>query len=88
MIIANIQQAPQLQLELPPDVVNGNACTIRGVTVPGIRIVVAGEDVHPGPGGGFEKVVALKRGFNVIIVEAIDRVGNTTYKSKVVEAKF
>jgi hypothetical protein len=88
VFITNIQAAPTLQLELPPDVVNGDACTIRGVTVAGTRIVVAGQDVPPDAAGRFERTVPLKRGFNVIVIEAIDRVGNTTYKSKVVEAKF
>ncbi len=88
LFISNIQQAPTLQLEFPPDVVNGDACTVRGVAGPATRIVVAGQDVATDAAGRFEQTVKLKRGFNVIVVEAIDRVGNTTYKSKVVEAKF
>jgi len=45
VFVSTIQQAPGLQIEFPPDVVNGEACMIRGTTVPGTRIVVAGQDV-------------------------------------------
>jgi hypothetical protein len=88
VVVSNVQRAPGLSVEFPPAAVYADHCTIRGTGDPGIRIVVAGERVVLDPEGRFERVVALKRGFNVVVVEAIDRVGNTTYKSKVVEAKY
>ena len=80
--------APALQVEFPPDVIDGDACTITGVTEPGNRVFVAGVTVQPAESGRFERRVQLKRGFNVLVVETHDRVGNAAYRSKVVEAKF
>jgi hypothetical protein len=88
LVLSNLQRVPNLTVTFPADVVAGNACTIRGQTDPGIRIVVAGDQTEVDVTGHFEHSVTLKRGFNVVVVEAIDRVGNTAYKSKVVEAKF
>lgn len=86
--IAKRSNAPALEVTFPADVVAGDECTIAGVTEPGNRVFVAGESVQPAASGHFEHRVRLKRGFNVLVVETIDRVGNTAYRSKVVEAKF
>jgi hypothetical protein len=86
--IARHASPPALQVTFPSDVVNDDECTIAGVAEPGSRVFVAGESVLPGDSGVFEHRVRLKRGFNVLVVETIDRVGNATYRSKVVEAKF
>ena len=88
VVVSNVQRPPALKVEFPAAVWNADQCTVRGTTEPGIRIVVAGEKVVTDASGRFEGVVKLKRGFNVVVVEATDRVGNTAYKSKVIEAKF
>ena len=88
MVIASEQRPPGLAVEFPAAPVSADRCIIRGTTDPGTRILVAGQNVRVDASGQFEQVVTLKRGFNVVVVEAIDRVGNTTYQSKVIEAKF
>jgi hypothetical protein len=88
VVVSNVQRPPALTVQFPGAIVNADQCTIRGTTDAGIRIVVAGVKAAIDAKGGFEQVVTLKRGFNVVVVEAIDRVGNTAYKSKVIEAKF
>lgn len=88
VVVSNVQRPPGLHVEFPAAVLNADQATIRGTTDPGVRIVVAGEKAAVDASGRFERAVTLKRGFNVVVVEAIDRVGNTAYQSKVVEAKF
>ena len=88
VVVSNVQRQPGLKVDFPASVVNGGECIVRGTTDPGIRIIVAGERVVIDGSGKFERAVKLKRGFNVVVVEAIDRVGNSAYKSKVIEAKF
>jgi hypothetical protein len=88
LVIASEQRPPGLAVEFPAAAVSADRCVVRGTTDPGTRILVAGQNVTVDASGAFEQGVALKRGFNVVVVEAIDRVGNTTYRSKVIEAKF
>ena len=88
VFVTSASREPALQVQFPTTVVNGDHITLNGISEPSVRVRVAGKPAHMGPSGRFEGLVALKRGFNVVVVEATDRVGNTAYKSKVVEAKF
>ena len=83
-------------LELPTLVVNydtdtvadGDKFELRGRTDPDARIFVGGIPVKIDEGGQFVHNLFLKRGFNVIVVEAVDKVGNVNYFSKVVNVEF
>jgi len=83
-------------LELPTLVVNydtdtvadGDKFELSGRTDPDAKIFVGGIPVKIDEGGEFVHNLFLKRGFNVIVVEAVDKVGNVNYFSKVVNVEF
>ena len=79
---------PVLQAEAGPAPERGDRCVVRGSTVPGAAVLVAGVPVVPGEKGDFEFVVPLQRGINRIVVEASDAAGNTAYKSLRVIGKY
>ena len=83
-------------LERPTLVVNydtdtledGSKFVLSGRTDPDARIYVGGIPVEIDEGGKFVHDLFLKRGFNVIVVEAVDKVGNVNYFSRVVNVEF
>lgn len=79
--------APRLEVEFPEGPIVADQVTIRGVTDNDTRVIVAG---HPATvnRGSFSCSVPLKRGLNVVVVEAIDPSGNAAYSSKVLEARY
>lgn len=79
---------PVLRAEAGPVPERGDRCVVRGTTVPGATVLVAGAPVVPGEQGEFESVVPLLRGINRIVVEASDAAGNTAYKSLRVIGKY
>ncbi|MDF1525880.1 MAG: hypothetical protein RRA15_12900 [bacterium] len=67
---------------------DGDKFELRGRTDPDVRIFVGGIPVKIDESGEFVHDLFLKRGFNVIVVEAVDKVGNVNYFSKVVNVEF
>jgi hypothetical protein len=54
---------------------------IEGVTEPGVELFVAGDRVPVRPDGSFAATTALRPGVNLLVVEAVDTVGNAAYRS-------
>ncbi len=79
--------APSLEVQIPESI-DAEQLTVRGVTEPGAEVLVGQESVRTSPQGGFEVVIMLKRGVNLVVVEAIDGAGNSSYRSQYVEARF
>lgn len=79
---------PALRAEAGPATERGDRCVVRGSTIPGAAVRVAGVPVVPGEKGDFERVVPLERGINRIVVEASDAAGNTAYRSLRVIGKY
>jgi hypothetical protein len=79
---------PQLDVLFPQGVVAAPALVMKGVTDPGTAIFIAGRPVEVGEDGWFEHALELERGANVVVVEAVDESGNTTYRSQVIHAKY
>lgn len=79
---------PVLHAEAGPAPEPGARCVVRGSTVPGATVLVAGVPVVSGEKGDFECFVPLERGINRIVVEASDAAGNTAYKSLRVIGKY
>ena len=50
--------------------------------------IVADVQVEVDANGRFEHVVSLERGANIIVVEAVDGTGNTTYRSETIHARY
>jgi len=79
--LAERRTSPALRVEALPGPGSEDFCRVRGATDPGSRVFVAGKPVVPGESGGFESLVPLQRGINVIVVEAMDAAGNGSYRS-------
>jgi Glucodextranase, domain B/FecR protein len=79
---------PALAVELPPEVEGRAELLLRGFTEPGARVYVANRPVDAAPDGSFEMSLTLQRGLNMVVVEAIDEAGNTTYESRYVTARY
>jgi hypothetical protein len=79
---------PALDVEFPDGPVAGPRTRIRGATEPGAGVFIGEANVPTGLDGSFEYELALDRGINVVVVEAIDAAGNTTYRSRLVNAEY
>ncbi len=82
------REPPALRVEFPPQTVNRNHYLLRGSTEPGARVFVGGQRVAIRGTGEFEHDLQLQHGINLIVVEAVDRAGNVTYRSRMVHGKF
>lgn len=79
---------PALQVRFPPKTIYSGRYTLRGKTDPGARVYVGGTRVKTTRSGKFNYILRLEPGINVIVVEAIDKVDNVTYRSKKVISKY
>lgn len=79
---------PKLNVDLPEGTVAAENLVIRGVTEPGSELFIENESVPLATDGGFEYALRLKRGLNMIVIEAVDRAGNSAYRSQYVTARF
>jgi hypothetical protein len=79
---------PELSVAWPEETVRRPEVMIRGRSEAGVHVFVANEEAPIDGDGRFSRKVALQRGANVIVVEAVDRVGNTAYESHVVNAEY
>jgi hypothetical protein len=82
------QAPPMLRVQIQDGVVQRPRVTLKGVTEPGSRVFVQGERVTIDSAGAFEHGVSLKRGTNVIVVEAVDAAGNVAYHADYVTGRF
>jgi len=77
-----------LRVEPPPAEIDGSRFTVRGSTDPRARVYVMAQRVEVNRDGSFEAEVRLKAGANVLLVEAVDPAGHSSYWSQVLRAKF
>lgn len=61
---------------------------VRGTVEPGARIYYRNQNIPVAEAGEFEIGLELSPGPNAIVIEAVDRAGNTSYFSRTIEAKF
>ena len=81
------ESAPALEVMFPESTVYTDHILLKGRTDRGMTIYVADQRVPVSDTGEFEFSVDLKLGLNVVVVEALDQAGNTTYQSKVINRK-
>lgn len=79
---------PLLVVNDLPKNISGNTCELSGRTEPDVRVFVNGKKVLTTAEGEFRHAVALERGINIVVVEAVDEIGNVSYRSSTVNAKF
>jgi hypothetical protein len=82
------KESPALVVNFPPATVTGSSFDLIGNTDPGVRIFISGREVRTSAQGEFRSTIILKRGVNIIVVEAVDSVGNVSYRSCTVHGKF
>jgi hypothetical protein len=75
---------PPLEVAFPADPVADETCRIAGTTEPQGRVFVAGTEVATDADGHFATDTPLHPGSNLVVVEALDQAGNSTYRSRVV----
>jgi hypothetical protein len=79
---------PLLVVNGSPEKVSKESCEFSGHTEPGARVFINGKEVLTTPEGEFRHAVALERGINIVVVEAVDAAGNVSYRSSRVHGKF
>jgi hypothetical protein len=79
---------PLLTVEFPPPTVEGDEGVVRGAVESGCRVYVMGKPAATDRSGRFSHRITLRHGINIIVVEAVDAAGNTTYRSQLVNGKF
>ena len=82
------REAPNLRVVFPPEIMNRNDYLLTGEAEPGAQVYIGGRPVPTDKTGQFEYRLQLEHGINVIVVEAVDRVGNITYRSQLVNGIF
>ncbi len=78
--------AISLEVDSLPRHVSGSGLSVRGRARPGASVYVMGHPVSVRSDGTFDLEIKLPPGANVVLVEAVDAAGNSTYSSQVVYA--
>jgi hypothetical protein len=81
-------EAPLLRIDAPEPITSEDTVLITGAVDPGTRVFVSHEEVTVRGTGEFEYTLHLQRGLNLVVIEAIDKVGNTAYQSHLVRARY
>jgi hypothetical protein len=88
LVIELDSQPPALRVTWPSGTVDVDHAEIVGRTEPGARVFISNEPVAVDSQGRFTYFTRLRRGANVIVIEAVDAAGNASYDSQVVNAEF
>jgi hypothetical protein len=79
---------PELSIGDLPQTVYEDTFTVHGSTEQGADVFVGGTPVNISPTGSFEYELLLEHGLNVLVVEAVDSVGNVAYFSQLINSKY
>ncbi len=85
--IANDSDPPALRVDYPDGPLQSGEVVIKGVAEPGAKVFVGSTPAAVDSGGAFEARVKLSRGVQVLVVEAVDSVGNVAYRSQTLTAR-
>jgi hypothetical protein len=61
---------------------------VRGTTDAGCQVFVNDVRAATDPSGRFEQSVTLRAGYNFIVVQAVDPLGNTSFRNHTVVARL
>ncbi len=78
---------PNLAVEWPVASVKSGRFLVHGTTEPGAHVFVGSHEVAVSGSGTFSHELDLQRGASIVVVEAVDPVGNTTYESRLIHAE-
>ena len=79
---------PELAVEFPADIVQSDSVVLSGRCESGSSLYINNQQVSVDNEGNFAYDLKLNHGINVIVVEAADLAGNTTYKTKLINRKL
>lgn len=80
--------APTLLVSFPVGTVAEDSFILSGTTAPGSKVFVGGKPASTDGAGAFSFEVAIRPGMNLVTVEAVDPVGNVSYRSHYVQGRF
>ena len=75
---------PKTRVKMPPANFSKSSYSLTGKTEPGSSVFVNSKPVEVKENGSFKHNLLLKKGTNVVIVEAVDIAGNITYISEMI----
>ncbi len=87
-VIVHQRKPPSLTVEFPDSVVRQPELVLQGKTTPRSKVLVRGAEATVDGAGRFTARINLKRGVNLVVVEAIDEIGNVSFKSGVINATY
>jgi hypothetical protein len=76
-------EPPELTVQFPRELNGERPLVLRGRVEPEAKVFVDDIEVPIGASGEFQHDLDLRPGLNLVVVEAIDSVGNTSYASQV-----
>jgi len=80
--------APALTVRFPDEAVHSNFYTLKGKTEPGAAVFIDGKRIAVSASGEFRHRLELQRGINLVLVEAVDKADNLSYRSNTIQGKF
>jgi len=82
------QKAPELTVGFPTDVVTEPTLVLRGTTDPGCQVFINDVRAATDASGRFEQSVTLRAGYNFLVIQAVDPLGNTSFRNHTVVARL
>jgi hypothetical protein len=77
--VVNDRESPALTVEVPPGTITTPTLVLAGSTDPDCRIFIADAAVTVDREGRFRHELALRAGYNFLVVQAVDPAGNTAF---------
>ena len=81
-------EPPSLEVQYSEEAISGQELFLTGSTDPDAELFVSGIPVPVDDQGRFEYNLRLKQGWNVLVIEAVDHVGNVAYFSRTLNVEF
>ncbi|MDH3327179.1 MAG: hypothetical protein OEM38_10740 [Gammaproteobacteria bacterium] len=86
--IVRDQTPPELSVKFPPEIMTISQFYLMGKTEPGATILINGKPINVEINGDFSHDLNINSGSNIIVIEAVDSLGNITYRSSRVYGKI
>lgn len=78
---------PGLTVDFPGGAVRGETVVLRGTADAGCRVLIGHTSIPTDATGRFEHELPLQDGYNFVVVQAIDAVGNTAFQNGTIIAE-
>jgi hypothetical protein len=88
LLVSVDNEPPALLVQFPETTVDGTTFLLTGTTEPGSRVLLGDQELPTDDSGAFRHQLQLRQGYNFVIVQAVDASGNTSFQSRVIDARF